>query len=73
MGLFNVFRLANDYAKLKKYLKKNKYKVDEVNKIVEKCLSHIEYLKSLRDQLNDFIKEIKDTVASVKDMLKGNK
>ena len=73
MGLFNVFKLANDYAKLRKFLDNNKTKVNEIKELVDKCMEHLRYLKDLKEQLDDIIKEFKEDIDKVKSMLKGDK
>ena len=55
MGLLNVIKLANDYRKAEKLLKEKNISVDKVRKVITSMVKAIDYLKSLRSQLNEAI------------------
>ena len=55
MGLFSVFKLANDYNKAQKYLKEKDISVDKVRKVITSIMKGVDYLKNLRAKLNELI------------------
>ena len=66
MGIFAVFRLANDYAKAKKLLLSKKIDKEKIKKLVASMKEFIDLLYEYKDQLADLIKQVKDVVAKLK-------
>jgi len=67
MGLFTVFRLANDYAKAKKLLLSKKIDKEKIKKLVTSMKEFIDLLYEYKDQLADLIKQVKDVVKKLKE------
>ena len=70
MGLFSVFKLANDYNKAQKYLKEKDISVDKVRKVIASMVKGIDYLKNLRTQLNELITKYNGVVNKLINKLK---
>ena len=70
MGLFNVFKLANDYNKAQKYLKEKDISVDKVRKVITSMVKGIDCLKNLRTQLNELITKYNGVVNKLINKLK---
>lgn len=61
MGLFNVIKLANDYAKAKKVLAQKK--ID-----IKKAKEFIDLLYKYKDELSTYIRDIKDILKRLKEV-----
>jgi hypothetical protein len=70
MGLFSVFKLANDYNKAQKYLKEKDISVDKTRKVITSMVKGINYLKDLRTQLNELITKYNNVVNKLINKLK---
>lgn len=70
MGLFSVFKLANDYNKARKYLKEKDISVDKVRKVIASMVKDIDYLKNLRIKLNELITKYNGVVNKLINKLK---
>ena len=70
MGLFSVFKLANDYNKAQRYLKEKDISVDKVRKVITSMVNGIDYLKNLRIQLNELITKYNGVVNKLINKLK---
>ena len=70
MGLFSVFKLANDYNKAQKYLKEKDISVDKARKVITSMMEGIDYLKNLRTQLNELITKYNGVVSKLINKLK---
>ena len=70
MGLFSVFKLASDYNKAQKYLKKKDISVDKARKVITSMVKGIDYLKNLRTQLNELITKYNGVVNKLINKLK---
>lgn len=70
MGLFSVFKLANDYNKAQKYLKEKDISVDKARKVITSMVKGINYLKDLRTQLNELITKYNSVVNKLINKLK---
>lgn len=70
MGLFSVFKLANDYNKAQKYLKEKDISVDKARKVITSMVKGIDYLKNLRTQLNELITKYNGVVNKLINKLK---
>jgi hypothetical protein len=70
MGLFSVFKLANDYNKAQKYLKEKDISVDKARKVITSMVKGIDYLKGLRTQLNELITKYNNAVNKLINKLK---
>lgn len=73
MGLLNVIKLANDYNKAKKYLKKNKHVVEDAKKFIEKAESMLKYILDLKQELQNFIGEVEKVIEGLKKIVKAGK
>lgn len=71
MGLFNVIKIANDYAKAKKYLETRKGDIENVKKFIENVKKYIEYLGGLKTELENIIATAKDVLTNLKKVVKG--
>ena len=70
MGLFSVFKLANDYNKAQKYLKEKDISVDKARKVITSMVKGIDYLKNLRTKLNELITKYNGVVNKLINKLK---
>lgn len=70
MGLLNVIRLANDYNKAKKYLKKSNLDKDKLSKLLERVMKYKQVLQELSDSLGFMIKETKELIVKLKGAIK---
>ena len=70
MGLFSVFKLANDYNKAQKYLKEKDISVYKARKVITSMVKGIDYLKNLRTQLNELITKYNGVVNKLINKLK---
>lgn len=70
MGLFSVFKLANDYNKAQRYLKEKDISVDKARKVITSMVKGIDYLKNLRTQLNELITKYNGVVNKLINKLK---
>lgn len=70
MGLINVVKLANDYNKAKKLLKKNgKIDASKIKELIEKLHDFIEELKDIQLKISEFILKVKSIMKSLSDKL----
>ena len=68
MGVFNVIKLANDYAKAKKILASKNIDIKKAKELVEKIKEFIDVLYKYKDELNLYIKEVKDILKKLKEV-----
>ena len=76
MGLFNVIRLANDYVKAKKMLKKTKIsKVDatKIKELMDRLHQYIDTLNETKDYISGHIQKVKEVMRNLSDKLKTRK
>ena len=67
MGLFDVFRLAGDYAKAKKMLASKKIDIVKASKVIERLKEFIDVLYKYKDELSGLIKDVKELIKKLKE------
>lgn len=73
MGLFNLIKIANDYAKAKKYLESRKCDVEKAKEYITKIKNFIEYVDALKIELLDIINNAKEILDGLKKTVKESK
>lgn len=70
MGIFNVIKFANDYAKLKVYLDTRK---EEVGKLIGNVKKFLEYMNEIKEHVDKVVKEVKEVIQEAEKIIKGGK
>ena len=73
MGLFNLIKLANDYSKAKKYIKKVNADKVKINEFIGKLQNYIEVLEDTVSDIRDNITKVKATMVELARMLQDRK
>ena len=73
MGLFNVIKLANDYVKAKKLLKKANVDKIKVKEYIDKLHDYVQALNQTKDDINLHILKVKEIMRALSERLKNRK
>ena len=73
MGLFNVIKLANDYVKAKKLLKKANVDKIKVKEYIDKLHDYVQALNQTKDDINLHIIKVKEIMRGLSERLKNRK
>ena len=73
MGLFNVIKLANDYVKAKKLLKKANVDKIKIKEYIDKLHDYVQVLNQTKDDINLHILKVKEIMRALSDKLKNRK
>ncbi len=73
MGVFNVIKLANDYVRAKKYLKKNNVDAKKIKEYMDKLHDFIDVLNSYKDWITSHILKAKEVMSMLSKRLKERK
>ena len=73
MGLFNVIKLANDYVKAKKLLKKANVDKIKVKEYIDKLHDYVQALNQTKDDISLHILKVKEIMRGLSERLKNRK
>ena len=73
MGLFNVIKLANDYVKAKRLLKKSGVDKVKIKEYIDRLHDYVQELNSTKDTINIHILKVKELMRGLSDKLKSRK
>ena len=73
MGLFNVIRLANDYVKAKRALKKVNVDKIKIKEYIDKLHDYVQELNQTKDDITIHILKVKEVMRGLSDRLKSRK
>lgn len=73
MSLFDVFKLAGDYAKAKKYLEGKKADAEKIKVLIERLKTLIEYVKDMIEELKEYTNKVHSTIEGLRGLVKEDK